>query len=298
MDVLVAGATGFIGKALVRALRRRGDGVVAVARDPARASLAPDVEVIPWEDAGLRDAAGRVDAVINLAGESVGGKRWTPAYKERLRSSRVDTTRRLVDAMAAAGRPGQTLLNGSAAGYYGDRGDETITEASRPGVDFLAQLCIDWEGEALKAEARGTRVVLLRTGIVLGEGGTLEKMLPIFRLGLGGPLGSGQQFVPWIHMADEIGLILFALDRPEVRGPLNLTAPAPVTMRAFAKTLGQVLGRPAVLPAPGFALKLVLGEFAHVVLGGQKAVPEVALRHGYEFVYPHLEPALRETLGR
>jgi uncharacterized protein len=304
MNVLVTGATGFIGKPLCRALTAGGHTITAVVRDATRAtrSLPADTRLIVWSPGRLHEeltaAVSEADALINLAGESIGGKRWTPAYKEVLRSSRIETTRALAEALRHSDSHDGVFLSGSAVGYYGDRRDEAVTEESGPGHDFLARLCVEWEAEARKAGEVGVRVVLLRTGIVLGRGGSLEQMMKPFRFGLGGPLGSGRQWVSWVHIEDTIRMILWALENPAVQGPLNVAAPNPVTNRELARTLGRVMGRPAFLPAPAFALRLVLGEFANAVLTGQKALPEKAGKLGFEWKHPTLEPALRTVLGR
>lgn len=270
-----------------------------------------------WKEA-VRDA----DAVINLAGESVGGSRWTPEFKQKLMNSRIDTTRALVDVLIAAqnetheriekeASPGsaqsRTLINASAVGYYGDRADETLTESSRAGSGFLADLCVRWEAEALRAQKAGVRVVLMRTGIVLGDGGALQSMLHPFpmpfhlpfnpwAIGLGGPMGNGKQWMPWIHLDDTVGLFIWAATNAQVVGACNVTAPNPVTNAGFAHALGAALHRPSVLPVPGCALKLLLGEFAGSLLGGQRAMPAVAERMGYTFEFREIAPALASIL--
>jgi uncharacterized protein (TIGR01777 family) len=309
MKVVVTGATGFIGRALCPALLAAGHSITALSRDETRARqlLGPRVACLSWggSHTAWKSAVAEADALIHLAGESVAGKRWTPEFKAKLRDSRVEPTRALVAAMRPAESSPQTLLSASAVGYYGDRGEETLTEASRPGDDFLAQTCVAWEAEALRAEEKGARVVLLRTGIALGEGGALEKLihpLPIpispWNLGLGGPLGSGRQWFPWIHLDDVVGLYLWALTEPEVRGALNTTAPNPVTMAALARAIGRVLRRPALVPVPAFALRLLLGEFAESLLASQRVVPAVAERLGYAFRYTAVETALRALLAK
>lgn len=299
MQIVVAGATGFIGRSLCAALTDGGHRVIALARDPAKASgkFPAGTQILAWDmkkPGEWQRAVGESEAVVNLAGESIAAQRWTPAFKQRLVSSRIETTRAIVEAIRAAERPGICLVNASAVGYYGDRGDAVVTEQTPPANTFLGQLSVDWEAEARQAEKAGARVVLLRIGIVLGEGGgALEKMVTPFRLFIGGPLGSGRQWFPWIHRDDVVGMIVWALENPQVRGPLNVTAPNPVTMREFARTLGRVLHRPSFAPAPGFALKLLLGEFAGSLLTGQRAIPEAAQRLGYQWKYPDLEGALR-----
>lgn len=308
MNVLIAGATGFIGRPLCKALTGAGHEVTALVRNPSAATgkLPVKVRALPWDPSAgddspaSREAFSGADAVINLAGESLAGRRWNADYKQRLRDSRIETTRQIVAALRASGQAGRIFISGSAVGYYGDCGDETVTEQTPPGHDFLATLCRDWEAEALEADKHGLRVVLLRTGIVLGRGdGALEQMLLPYRISklfAGGPLGSGRQWLPWIHLEDTVRMIVWALGNRDVRGPLNVTAPNPVTMRDFAATLGRVLHRPAFPPVPGFALKLALGEFANALLGGQRALPEAAQREGYIWRYEKLEPALGEIL--
>jgi len=304
LRVLVAGANGFIGTRLCAALREQGHDLTALVRDPPRAArrLPADARVMAWnaaESGPWQDAVREADAVVNLAGASVGAKRWTTEYKQELRDSRIDTTRAIVKALlkTAPRRSGTVLLNASAVGYYGDRGDTIVTEETPPGSDFLARLAVDWEQEARRAESDGVRVVLLRTGIVLGDGGALEQMLKPFRLGVGGPLGSGRQWMPWIHLDDAVGILVKAMQDAAIRGPINVTSPNPVTMREFATTLGRVLHRPAHMPVPALALKLALGEFAGSILGGQRVIPEVARQRGYDWHYPRLELALRDILG-
>jgi uncharacterized protein (TIGR01777 family) len=234
------------------------------------------------------------DGVIHLAGEPIAAKRWSDKQKERIRSSRILTTRALVEAIAKAKERPKFLLNGSAIGYYGAHGDETLTEEAHPGNDFLARLSIEWEKEATRAEEHGLRVIRLRTGIVLGKGGgALAKMLLPFKLFIGGPLGSGKQWMSWVHLEDEIGLIQLLIENPQARGAVNATAPNPVTMKEFCQTLGRALHRPSWAPVPAFVLRLMLGEMAEMLLTGQRVLPEKALSLGYRFRYPDLREALR-----
>jgi len=237
--------------------------------------------------------------VINLAGESIAGHRWSAAHKQRILDSRVDTTRRLADAIRGAARPPRVFVSGSAVGYYGPHGDEVLTESSGAGADFLARVCVAWESEAARAADR-TRVVCIRTGLVLErDGGALPQMLPPFRFGLGGPVGSGRQYWPWIHRDDWIALVRWAIDHERVDGALNATAPAPATNREFAAALGRAMHRPAILPAPAFALRLLLGEMADaLLLSGQRAVPDKAQRSGFVFRYPRVDEALNAIFGR
>jgi uncharacterized protein len=292
MRVTITGASGLIGRPLVDALRDRGDDVTILSRDPQR-GVTWDPLSEPAPDEAL---AGR-DAVVHLAGENV-AQRWTDSAKRSIRESRVIGTQALLDGLRTADpRPG-VLVSASAVGYYGDRGDEVLDESSDPGTDWLAGVCVDWEAAAREAEGLGMRVCSLRTGVVLSrEGGALAKMLPPFRVGLGGPVAGGGQYMPWIHLDDVVGLYLAALDAPAYTGPINATGPAPVTNRDFSKALGRVLHRPAVAPVPKLAVRLLFGEMAEIVTGGQRAVPKRAAELGYDFRHPRLDPALEDVLG-
>ena len=302
MRILISGATGFVGRALCRHLIGRGDEVWAFSRRPAqaKASLEGVSRVFAWDAASHEPGAEAfegVDAVVHLAGESVVG-RWTQAKREAIRASRVDSTQLLVAAMAKLAKPPATLISASAIGYYGEKGEAEVTEESGPDNDFLGQVAIAWESAALRAERSGVRGVCLRTGIVLGQGGgALEAMLLPFKLGVGGPLGSGRQWWSWVAFDDVIGLIDFALRTPAVEGPLNVTAPAPVRQRDFAKALGKALGRPAFMPAPAFALKLALGGFSTELLSSKKVLPEKAERLGYRFQFSDLAACLEHVIG-
>lgn len=295
MRVVVTGGTGFLGRALVAALAGRGDEAVVVTRDPSRAELPPGARGTGWD--GLATAVDGADAVVNLAGETI-AQRWTAAAKARIVGSRAQAAERVGAALRAAKSPPAVLVNASAVGYYGNRGDEELTEESLAGDGFLAETTLAWERAAREAAPGGVRLVLLRTGFVLGEeGGGLSKMLIPFRFGLGGPLGSGRQWVPWIHRDDLVALLLAALDDVRFAGPVNATAPAPVPMKELAAALGRVLRRPAFAPAPAFAIRAAMGEMAALVLDGQRALPEKALALGFSFRFPDLEPALREILA-
>lgn len=286
----ITGATGLVGQALASYLSQQGEQVVAFTRSPSSAPLALRPIARAWPPSGPLG----LDAVVNLLGEPVSG-RWTAEKKKAIHASRIEGTRRLVEAIRnepEGSRP-RVLVSASAIGFYGDRGDETLTESSSPGDDFLARVCVDWEREARAAEALGVRVVTLRIGLVMSrEGGALESMLPLFKLGLGGTMGSGRQYWPFIHLDDLTAMIAFALREP-ITGPLNATAPNPVPQSEFASTLAKVLKRLAFLPAPAFALRSVLGEFAFELLASRRVLPEKALAHGFVFRYPQAESCLR-----
>lgn len=291
---LITGGSGFIGSALSRALVADGERVSVLTRDVARARTR-----VPGAAACMDtlDDARDVDVVVNLAGENLSNRRWTPALKQEFRDSRMGTTRRVLDWIAAAARKPRVLISGSAVGWYGPRGDEELSEDSAPGEDFAARLCRDWEAEACKAEALGVRVCRLRTGIVLDhDGGALQKMLLPFRLGLGGPIGTGRQWMSWIARADIVALIRWLAANEHAVGAYNGTAPSPVTNAEFARMLGHAVRRPAVLPMPAFALKLLLGEMAEMVLTGQRVLPKHASAAGFRFRYPELPAALAAIL--
>lgn len=292
MDILITGGTGFIGQRLCQRLLAAGHRVTVLTRSPGKGGP-QKVDYV-----GRLDDVGQVQAVVNLAGEPLTHGRWTPARKQAFLDSRIGTTRTLLAWMRDRPTRPQVLVSGSAIGYYGPRDAAPLDETASPGHDFAAMLCRNWEAEALKAEDLGVRTCLLRTGIVLDRGGgALARMLPPFRLGLGGPMGDGRQWMSWIHRDDLVGLILWLLADPEVRGACNGTAPNAVTNAEFASTLARTLHRPALLRTPGFALKLGFGEMAGLLLTGQNVVPALALREGYRFRYPTLDGALRAILG-
>lgn len=300
--IIITGATGLIGKRVARELRRRGESLVVFSRDTptARKELRGAEEYVAWqpeEQGPWANAVPGAHAVIHLAGASIYGQRWSESYKRQIRDSRVLGTRGLVKAIARAAVRPQVLICGSAVGYYGPRDDTPLDESAAPGRDFLAQVCVEWEAEARKAEALGVRVVLLRTGVVLDphEGALSQMMLP-FKLFAGGPIMPGTQWLSWIHIDDEVGILLKALDDPAVSGPVNATAPNPQTNAEFTRALGQAMGRPAWLPVPQAGLKLALGEFAESLTTGQRVLPRRIQELGYQFQYPTSEQALRQLL--
>jgi uncharacterized protein len=301
MRITVTGATGLIGSRLVAALLARGDEVTVLSRDPDRARAAlSGVEADAWSPVqGPAPAAaltGR-DAVVHLAGENI-AQRWTEESKRRIHESRELGTRNLVAGLAAADERPRALVSASGIDYYGPRGDEPVTEDASPGDDYLARMCIAWEREAQAAGELGVRVVNLRTAIVLDkDGGALAKMLPFFRLGVGGPVAGGRQYMPWIAVDDVIGLYLAALDDDRWSGPFNAGTPDPPTNREFSRVLGRVLRRPAFAPVPGLAVRVLYGEMAQLVIDGQRIVPRRALEHGYVFRQTDLEAALHDALG-
>lgn len=296
MKIVITGASGFIGSLLTDHLWSQRHHLILLSRNPPRESNLTQQEWISWKPGAPGDweqVIDGVDGIINLAGEPIAAKRWSDAQKEKIRFSRVASTNALVKAVGKAVKKPKFLISASAVGYYGPRGDETITEETVPGNDYLARVCVDWEEEARKAESYGIRVALVRTGIVLGKGqGALAKMVVPFKYFVGGPLGSGNQWVPWIHIEDHIALLLFLIENQNARGPFNATAPNPVTMTEFCKTLGKVLNRPSWASVPGGMLTLLVGEMSEMLLNGQRAVPQAAVKLGYEFKYPNLLPAL------
>jgi uncharacterized protein len=307
MRVTVTGATGLIGPHVIAALQQRGAQVSVLTRDAKRAhtrladaGLAP-VEAFDWdllsEPAPVQALEGR-DAIVHLAGENV-AQRWSASAKRAIRESRVTGTRNLLAGLRAAEQAPGTLVSSSAIGYYGARGEEPLDEDAPPGSDFLAEICVEWEREAAKASSElGMRVVLVRTGVVLDKnGGALEKMLPPFRLGVGGPVAGGRQFISWIHRDDVVGMIVAGVENERWSGAVNATAPEPLSNRDFSRALGRALKRPALLPVPGIALQLLYGEMAEIVTEGARVVPAKPLVLGYEFIHPRLDEALSAALG-
>lgn len=300
MKILVTGATGFIGRQVLLHLRDRGHAIVVLTRDPEKAPVRLPIAcpIYSWPGADQpppREALQGVDAVVHLAGENI-IHRWTSARKKEIIRSRLESTRRLVAAMQELGHSPKIFVCASAVGFYGDRGDDSLDENAGAGTGFLADLCRQWEQMARQAETFGIRVVPLRIGVVFGrDGGALRPMLPPFRMGLGGKVGSGKQWLSWIHVRDLAGLVLHAIENSSVKGPLNAVSPNPVTNAELSRTLGKVLNRPVLFTIPGFVLKLVMGEAAEVILSSQKVIPQKAAHFGYPFIFPELEDALREV---
>ncbi|MCG5538289.1 TIGR01777 family oxidoreductase [Halorhodospira sp. 9622] len=296
MRILITGGSGFVGKPLCARLHERGHELLVVSRNPerARAALPARTDIRP-NVADFLDS--QPEAIINLAGESIAEGRWTEAKKQRLLDSRLNTTQAVVDLCGQLDTPPKTLISASAMGYYGDQGDREVTEETPPNPEFVHELCARWEEAARQAESHGVRVALMRIGLVLDrDGGTLAKLLTPFRLGLGGPLGSGKQYMPWIHRTDLVRIILFLLDQEALAGPFNASAPEPVTNAEFTRTLARHLHRPAFLPAPAPALRLAFGEMSRILLTGARMRPQRLQEAGFTFEYPTLDEALSEIL--
>jgi uncharacterized protein (TIGR01777 family) len=298
MKCIVSGGTGFIGRQLVDLLLAQGHYVGVYSRQPGKAARNA-VATYLWDPLGVAppdDSIHDMDAVLHLAGETV-AQRWDPASKERIRASRVEGTRRLVDVISRVRHKPKVLVCASAIGFYGDRGNEILDETSAPGKGFLVDVCRAWEAEADRAARVGVRVVKIRIGFVLGRnGGALAKLAPIFKLGVGGRLGSGKQWMPWVHAQDVARMFLFAAEN-EVSGVLNGVAPNPVTNREFTSALASAVHRPAILPVPGFALRLAAGELGKHMLDSARVIPAAAQRAGFQFTYPDIQPALIEAAG-
>ena len=296
MRIIIAGSSGYLGTALIDRVRSDGHEVVRLVR---RTPQSPDE--VSWNPAaGDLDPAALAgaDVAVNFAGVGIGDKRWTDAYKKAILSSRVDSTVTLSRAIAAADPGPRVLLNASAIGFYGDRGDEVLDENSPPGDGFFADVCRAWEAATQSAEEAGVRVCNLRSGLVVGPGGgMMKRLVPLYKAGLGGPLGNGRQYLPWVSLADEIGAIVFLMNA-ELSGPVNLTGPTPVPNAVFADVLGHALRRPSLLPAPKFGLKLVLGELGANAVESTRAVPRVLLDAGYEFIHPDVDRAVRWAVAR
>lgn len=295
--ILITGGTGFLGSALTFKWLRENQPVAIFSRsaEKVKRTFGGQVQAITRMD-DLPDASS-YQAVVNLAGAGIFDQRWNAARKQVLRDSRIDFTRQLAEWIYCSDSPPQVLVSGSAIGFYGDQGDAALTEQSQPRCDFSQQLCADWEQAALRAEASGTRVCLIRTGLVLGPGGgLLKRMLPAFRFGLGGRLGQGGQWMSWVHLQDWMAIVQAMIDDTAMRGAYNATAPNPVTNRAFSASLAAALKRPMLLPMPAFALRLLLGEMSALVLGSQRVIPDRLLNQGYPFQYPELDSALADIL--
>jgi hypothetical protein len=302
MKVAITGATGFVGSRLVERLSTEGHQILVLTRNPAVAPQVfsiPNLEIIaynPTESGDWQDAIARCDGVVNLAGEPIAEERWTPQRKQEILNSRKLGTQKIVEAIAIANPKPSVLVNASAIGYYGTSETATFDETSPAGNDFLASVCQAWETEAQKVKDAGTRLVILRLGIVLGNGGAIGKMIAPFKLFAGGPIGSGRQWFSWIHRDDVVNLIIQALTKPDLEGVFNATAPNPIRMGELAQTMGQVMNRPSWLPVPGFALEALLGDGAMVVLEGQQVLPQRTQASGFNYQYPTVKQALQEIL--
>lgn len=300
-SVIITGGTGLIGRALAAGLVGAGYEVVVLSRSPERATgLPPGVRVERW-DAHSAEGWGHLvegaDAIVNLAGENIAAGRWTAAHKQRVRDSRINAGRAVVQAVQQAARKPRVVVQASGIGYYGPRGDREVTEETPPGDDFLAHVAREWEASTKPVEALGVRRTIIRTGVVLStRGGAFPRLLLPFRLFVGGPLGSGRQWLPWIHIADEVAAIRFLIENEAAHGPFNLCAPNPLTNAEFGRVLGRVMGRPAFIPTPGFAIRLVLGEMATLLLDGQRAMPKRLLELQFAFRFPTADAALRDLL--
>jgi len=299
MKILITGGLGFVGKNLSGYLLDKGHSVLAVGRAATQNRITSErYQYISGDTTRPGDwqaALGDVDVVVNLAGKSI-FKRWSKRYKKEIYDSRILTTRNVVAALPAD--QSVVLCSASGAGYYGNRGDDLLKEDEKPGGDFLASVSVDWEAEALKGTDKGIRVALMRFGVILGKGGgALAKMIPAFKSFVGGTIGSGKQWFPWMHLTDLVNAIVFICEHPQVNGPINFCAPNPVRNRELANTLGEVLGRPAIMPAPAFMIRAVLGEFANVLLDSQRTIPEKLLSLGFQFQYPDIKSAIREIVS-
>jgi len=302
MRILISGATGLIGQSLCELLTQEGHTVIGVSRSGKKPSGLSVAEMYHWDPttgAPPEPALEQVDAVVSLAGEPIAARRWSDQQKKSIRDSRVITTRNLVEGMSRASQKPKVLVSSSAVGFYGDRGDEVLDETSTAGRGFMSEVCQAWEREATQASDLGVRVVLVRTGVVLSaEGGALQKMLPPFKLGVGGRLGDGKQWFPWIHIADIAGIYRHSIHTSSLSGAINGTGPEPVTNAQFTRELGRVLHRPVFLPVPEMALRALMGEMADVLFDSQRVLPKTALGSGYKFLYPSLDRALEDVLSQ
>lgn len=302
MKILIAGGTGFIGRALIEKLHKKGDQICLLTRGRKKAELLEkSATVLEWDGISLGpwiESLHDLDAIINLSGESIGASRWTDAFKKRIIESRINSTTTLLEAARKLHSKPRTFINASAVGYYGDIPDGEVTESSPPGDDFLAHTCIRWERAVAEAESIEMRTVMMRTGFVIGsQSPAFKKMILPFRFFAGGAYGSGRQWFPWIHLDDVVNAYIFALERSELRGPTNVVAPGILTVREFCKSLGKVLHRPCWAPIPSFVLKTVLGEMSDLLLKGQRAVPKKLLDLGFVFKYPHADEAIQNAVG-
>ena len=299
MNILITGATGLIGRRLVEALLSQSHQLTILTRSPRRAAEYFGDQVTLWETLADQTSLEGFDAVINLAGEPIADKRWTPEQKKKFCDSRWELTEKLASLITTSLKPPAVFISGSAVGYYGDQGEATVAEDHPVNKEFSWQLCAQWEALALAAASEATRVCLLRTGVVLSStGGALAKMVFPFRVGLGGPLGNGQQFMPWIHIEDMVRGIIFLLNHPDAKGPFNMVAPTPIRNAQFSRVLGEVLHRPTLFRVPASVIRLLMGESATLVLGGQRAVPQRLHEAGYKFRYQELKPALQDVLNK
>lgn len=299
MNILMTGATGLIGRRLVEGLQSQSHQLTILTRSPRRAAEYFGDQVTLWETLADQTSLDGFDAVINLAGEPIADKRWTPEQKKKLCDSRWQLTEKLASLITTSLKPPAVFISGSAVGYYGDQGEEEVDEDHPANKEFSWQLCAQWEALALAAASEATRVCLLRTGVVLSStGGALAKMVFPFRVGLGGPLGNGQQFMPWIHIEDMVRGIIFLLNHPDAKGAFNMVAPTPVRNAQFSRVLGEVLHRPTLFRVPASVIRLLMGESATLVLGGQRAVPKRLHEAGYVFRYQELKPALQDVLNK
>jgi uncharacterized protein (TIGR01777 family) len=304
MKIIITGATGFIGRALSAGLLEAGYHVVALSRnaDRGREILGGGVVVVEWDgksSQGWKELANGAYGIVNLVGENISNGRWTQKKKQRILQSRLDAGKAVVEAVAEAKKKPRVVIQSSGIGYYGSTSDEMIDESSPPGKGFLVEVADQWEASSKQVESLGTRHVIIRTGVVLGsEGGAFPRLLTPFRFFVGGPLGSGKQWLPWIHLHDEVKAIRFLMEKEDLNGPFNLCAPEPITMKEFSQTLGKIMRRPSWLPIPGLMLRLLFGQMAEeALLSGQRALPRRLLDGGYRFKYPNLNPALEEILS-
>lgn len=300
MKVIITGGTGLIGRALTASLLDDKHEVIVLTRDPKKAPKMPEgTQLVTWDGRTANEWGEHVngaEAIVNLAGASI-DKRWTPEYKKLIRESRINAGKAVVEAIQQATQKPKVLIQASAVGYYGPHGDDTVTEATPAGADFLAEVCREWEASTETVEAMGVRRVIIRTGIVLSkQGGALAKLLPVYRFFAGGPVASGKQYMPWIHILDEVNAIRYLMNNPKAAGIYNLSAPKPVTSKEFARSMGKAMNRPAFAPVPGLAMKAMFGEMSTIIVDGQRAVPQHLQQDGYKFRFDEPETALRHIL--